>query len=200
MSDTSVRPITSRLMVATAVLALALLPAACDKETTAPTMVVAGNTTLATSPTVAAAVAGTTFNFPAGAAAIAPSLAGQNLALTFTSGTAATMAFTNAAGVSTGNVTVAVSYGSCIFAVTSSNFPAGHSLALGQTVTVNPCNLSVATTGAVANGVATSRSVALLLGAAASAGSSVIVAVTAGGALTLNGANVGTVTLTPVSG
>jgi hypothetical protein len=91
-------------------------------------------------------------------------------------------------------------FGSCIFAVTSSNFAAGHPLALGQTVTVNPCNVDVNTTGAVANGVATSRSVALLLGAAASAGSSVIISVTAGGALTLNGSNVGTVTLTPVSG
>jgi hypothetical protein len=60
--------------------------------------------------------------------------------------------------------------------------------------------MNVNTAGAVANGVATSRSVALVLGAASSAGASVTVGVNAGGQLTLNGNIVATVVLTPVSG
>lgn len=117
--------------------------------------------------------------------------------MAFTS-TGTTPAFSIVAegGTATGTTT----FGSCIFAVTSSTFPAGHRLALGQTVTVNPCNMNVNTAGAVANGVATSRSVALVLGAAASAGSSVTVGVNPGGQLSLNGNIVTTVTLTPVSG
>ncbi|HEX2544650.1 MAG TPA: hypothetical protein VHL79_07225 [Ramlibacter sp.] len=92
-------------------------------------------------------------------------------------------------------------FGSCIFVVTASTFPAGHRLAQGNTVTVNPCNINVNTAGAVANGVAITRSAALRLGAAASSGSSVTVNVNPGGNITVNGnAGVGTVTLTPVSG
>ena len=75
-----------------------------------------------------------------------------------------------------------------------------HPLALGQTVTVNPCTVNANTTGAVANGQATSRSVALVLGAAASANSTVTVGVNAGGQIVLNGALVTTIQLTPVSG
>lgn len=73
-------------------------------------------------------------------------------------------------------------------------------MALGKTVTVNPCDLSVRTSGAVANGQATSRSVALLLGAASSAGATVTVAVSASGQLTLNGNAAGLVQLVPISG
>jgi hypothetical protein len=203
MMNSTTRSRASRMVFALAIVSTATVFAACDEDPTAPTMVVAGNTTLAANANVVDAVAGIPFSFVGGAGAIAPAVAGQNLVVTF-GGTetapTATMVITTAAGATTGTITTAVTFGSCIFAVTSSNFPAGHAPSLGQTVVVNPCNLSVNTTGAVANGVATSRSVALLLGAAASAGSSVIIAVTAGGQLTLNGNNVGTVTLTPVSG
>jgi hypothetical protein len=177
-----------------AVIACAVLAGCGGGSSAPPVMGVATNTTLATNATTAAAVANTPFTFSSGVAALGTT---GSTSVTFTS-TTATPAFSIASGGNTATGTT--TFGSCIFAVTSSNFPAGHSLALGQTVTVNPCNLSVNTTGAVANGVATSRSVALLLGAAASSGSSVIIAVTSGGALTLNGSNVGTVTLTPVSG
>lgn len=159
----------------------------------APVMAVAADAQVPAAAAVTAAVVDVPFTFTA-----VPALGTTaTTTIAFTS-TATTPAFSIASGGMT--ATGVTTFGSCIFAVTSSNFPAGHALALGQTVVVNPCNLNVNTTGAVANGVATSRSVALLLGAAASAGSSVIIAVTSGGALTLNGNNVGTVTLTPVSG
>jgi hypothetical protein len=203
MMQSTSRSRASRMVFALAIVSTATIFAACDDDPAAPTMVVADNTTLNANATVVSAVAGVPFSFPAGAGALAPAVAGQNLALTF-GGTAtaptATMVITTAAGATTGTITTSVTFGSCIFAVTSSTFPAGHALSLGQTVTVNPCNMRVGTAGAVANGVATSRSIALVLGAAASSGQSVTVAVTAGGQLTLNGSTVGTVTLTPVSG
>jgi hypothetical protein len=155
---------------------------------------VANNTTLATNATTAAAVINQPFAFPAGVPAFGTTSA-TTVQFTSTS-TVPAFSVASAQGTASGST----SFGSCIFAVTQSTFPAGHPLALNQTVTVNPCNMNVNTAGAVANGVATSRSVALVLGAASSAGASVTVGVNAGGQLTLNGNIVATVVLTPVSG
>jgi hypothetical protein len=155
---------------------------------------VAGNTTLAVNSAVAPAVVNTPFTFPAGVPALGTT---GSTSVTFTStSTAPQFKVESTQGTASG----VTSFGSCIFAVTSSTFPAGHPLAQGQTVTVNPCNMTVGTAGAVANGVAQSRSIALVLGAASSAGASVTVGVNPGGQLTLNGNIVGTVTLTPVTG
>ncbi len=193
------RTLVSRLIVAAAFVAVA--PVACKKDHTAPqVMVAATNTTLATNATVATAVAGTPFSFPAGGAVISPSLAGRDLVVTFGGTSAAptaTLAFGGAGG--TGTVTANLTFGSCIFAVAAVTGSVG-TLKVGDTITVNPCKMNVNTAGAVANGVGTSRSVALVLGAASSAGATVTVGVNAGGGLTLNGGIVGTVTLVPVSG
>lgn len=144
--------------------------------------------------TTVAAVANTPFTFASGVPDLGTT---GTTTLAFTS-TATTPAFSiaSAEGTATGTTT----FGSCIFAVTQSTFPTGHRLAQGTLVTVNPCNMSVGTAGAVANGVAQSRSIALVLGAASSSSQAVSVGVNAGGQLTLNGNIVGTVTLTPVSG
>lgn len=150
---------------------------------------VAANSTLATNATSASAVSSVPFSFPAGVAELGTTAA---TTVTFTSaGATPGFSVTSGGNTATGTTT----FGSCIFNIAESSFPSTHPMGKGKTVTVNPCNLSINTTGATANGVATSRSVALLLGAAASAGSSVTVAVNAGGALTLNGKTAGTVTL-----
>lgn len=180
-------------LVFSAVAAAALL-AACGGGSSDPVLVANADATVPTNATVASAVAGTAFSFSSGV----PALGTTGATTVAFTGTAAAPGFSVGSGGNTATGTAG--FGSCIFVVSSSNFPAGHALAAGQTVTVNPCSLNIPTTGAVANGVATSRSVALLLGAAASAGASVVIAVTSGGALTLNGSSVGTVTLTPVSG
>jgi hypothetical protein len=91
-------------------------------------------------------------------------------------------------------------FGSCIFTVSASTFPAGSRLAMGNTIVVNPCNINVQSAGLQATGVSATRSVALLLGAAASSGASINVSVNPGGQLTLNGISVGTVTLVPFTG
>ena len=157
-------------------------------------LAVAQDTALPASATTAAAVANTPFSFPNGVSALGTT---GTTTVAFTS-TSTTPAFNISSGGNT--ATGVTSFGSCIFAITSSSFPAGHALSLGQTVTVNPCTLNVNTAGALANGVATSRNVAMVLGAAASANSSVTLGVSASGALTLNGNIVTTVVLTPVSG
>ena len=198
---TSRSPMT-RYAAAAAGLALAFV-AACDSEPTAPTMVVASNTVIPAAASVVNAVAAIPFSFPAGAGALDASVANQNLVLTF-GGTAtaptANMVITTAAGATTGTITTSVTFGSCIFVVTQSTFPTGSRLATGQTIVVNPCNINVQTAGVQANGVGATRSVALALGAAVSAGGSITVNVNPGGQLTLNGNTVGTVTLVPVSG
>lgn len=183
------------LKMAFVVAAAALLTACGSSDEPAPTFIVASDTTLPANGTIVQAISGTAFTFPSGV----PGLGTTGTTTVAMSGSAATPTFTISSagqGTATGNLT----FGSCIFAVTSSTFPAGHALALGQTVTVNPCNMNVGTAGAVANGVGQSRSIALILGAASSANNSVTVGVNAGGQLTLNGNSVGTVTLTPVSG
>ena len=178
--------------VALAAISVAAL-VACGGGTD-PVLVAASDTDVSVAPAVAAALVNTPFAFPSGVAALGTTAA---TTIQFTN-SAATPAFSVASGGNT--ATGVTTFGSCIFAVTSSTFPAGHPLALGQTVTVNPCNMNVNAAGAVANGVGVTRSVALVLGAASSSGASVVVAVTAGGALTLNGNSVATVTLTPISG
>lgn len=160
----------------------------------APVLVAPAQVALAAAPTTVAAVEDVPFTFPAGVPELGTTGA-TTLAFTST-GTTPAFSITAEGGTATGTTT----FGSCIFAVTASTFPAGHRLALGQTVVVNPCNINVNTAGAAANGVAATRSVALKLGDAVSSGSSVTVQVNPGGQLTLNGNSVGTVTLTPVTG
>src|SRR6185369_7810376 len=180
------------LKLVLALLASAFL-AACGGSDE-PAQVAAADASLAASPTTTAAVANTPFAFPAGVSSFGTT---ATTTVAFTN-TATTPAFSIASGANTATGTT--TFGSCIFAVTSSTFPAGSPLAVGQTVTVQPCTINVSIKGQAANGVASTRSVALLLGAAASAGASVSVAVNPGGQLTLNGQSVGTVTLTPVTG
>jgi len=158
------------------------------------TMVVADDTTLAASPTTTAAVKDESFVFASGVPALGTS---GSTTLKFTDASA-TPAFSIAADGYTATGTTA--FGSCIFKVTNSTFPAAHPLANGKTLTVNPCSVRVNTAGVTANGETTSRSVALLLGAANSAGVSVTVGITATGGLALNGSVVAMVTLTPITG
>ncbi len=181
-------------LVFSAVAAAALLAACGGGGSSEPILVANSDAVIPTNATVAGALAGTSFAFPSGV----PALGTTGTTTLAFSGTAAAPGFDVSSGGNSAGGTAA--FGSCIFVVTRSTFVAGHPLALGQTVTVNPCNVNANTTGAVANGQATSRSVALVLGAAASANATVTVGVTAGGQLVMNGALVTTIALTPVSG
>lgn len=174
-------------------LLLSLGLVACGGGSDTPAMVAASNTTLPANATTTDAVTNVPFAFPAGV----PSFGTTSTTTVAFTNTSTTPAFSIA--TSTGTATGTTQFGSCIFAVQAITGTVGN-LTVGSTITVNPCNMNVNTTGAVANGVATSRSVALVLGAASSAGATVTVGVNPGGQLTLNGSLVGTVTLVPVSG
>jgi hypothetical protein len=160
----------------------------------APVQVVAGDTTLPANATTTAAVTNIPFTFPAGISDFATT----STTTVMWTNTSTTPAFSIASGGNTATGTT--TFGSCIFAISASTFPTGSRLAKGNTITVNPCNIRVNTAGLSANGVGATRSVALALGAAVSAGSTITVSVNPGGQLTLNGQSVGTVTLVPVSG
>ncbi len=174
--------------------ALALAAVVVASAASGQVLGVSSDTTLPASGTVTSALADTPFSFSTGVTQFGTT---ADTTVTFT-GSSSSPAFKIASGGSSASGTLR--FGSCIFVVTASTFAAGSPLSVGQTVTVNPCNLNVGTAGAVANGVGQTRSVALLLGAASSAGASVTLGVNAGGQLTLNGNSVGSVTLTPIGG
>ena len=184
----------SNIKLAFSAVAAAVLLAACGGGSSDPVLVASEDATVPANATVAAAVAGTSFAFPSGV----PALGTTGTTTLAFSGTAAAPGFSVGSGGNTATGTAA--FGSCIFVVSNSSFPAGHPLANGQTLTVNPCSINISTAGGVANGQTVPRSVALLLGAAASSGQSVQVAVSPNGNLTLNGNNIGVIRLTPVSG
>lgn len=181
-----------KLLVIAAVATGAVL-AACGGGSDAP-LGVSANTTVSTNSTTASSVTSVPFAFASGVPAFGT-----------TGTTTVTFTGTSTANVpakietSTGSAQVNTTFGSCVFAVAAITGTVG-SLQVGQTITVNPCNINVNTAGQQANGVAQSRAIALVLGAASSAGATVTVGVNPGGQLTLNGNLVGTVTLVPISG
>jgi hypothetical protein len=182
------------LALAVVFLAAATLTACGGSSEPAPVEVAAADAKLPANPTTTAAVANIPFTFPGGISDFATT---STTTVAFTN-TSTTPAFSIASGGNTATGTT--TFGSCIFAITASTFPTGSRLAKGNTITVNPCNINANTAGLSANGVGTTRSVALLLGAAASSGATVTLSVNPGGQLTINGQSAGTVTLTPVTG
>lgn len=171
----------------------AVLLSACGGDPE-PLTVAATDTTIAAAPATVAAVEDVPFTFTAGVPDLGTT---GTTTLAFTStGTTPAFSITADGGTATGTTT----FGSCIFVVASSSFPAGHRLAQGQTVTVNPCNIRLGTQGAPADSIARQRAAVFILGSAASTGSTVTVVVNPGGTITVNGQAAGTVTLVPVSG
>lgn len=183
-----------KLLVIAAVATGAVL-AACGGGSDQP-LGVASNTTVSTNTTTASSLTSVPFAFPSGVPAFGTT---GTTTVTFTGTSTAGGAVPAKVETSTGSAQMVTSFGSCIFAVAAITGTVG-SMRIGDTITVNPCNVNVGTAGAVANGLGSSRAVALVLGAAASANATVTVGVNPGGQLTLNGNLVGTVTLVPVSG
>ena len=177
------------------VLATALVGCGGDNDDEpAPVAVVPEATVLAASPTTTAAVEDVPFVFPQGVPDLGTT---ASTTIVFTD-TSTTPAFSISSGGNTATGTTA--FGSCIFRVTASTFPAGHRMSVGQQITINPCNIKAETSGMSVDAPAEQRSVALLLGSAASSGTPVTVDVNPGGQLTLNGRAAGTVTIEFVTG
>ena len=128
------------------------------------------------------AVTGKTFSFPSSTGVTAlgttgpttVSFAGQSFSIAQTG-----------SGTASGTMT----YGSCIFTVTSSTLPA---LPVGTVKTVNPCSLDVNTAGQ-GTGSSQQRPVTLILGTITSDPTTVAVLVTAQGEVIVNGVSAGSV-------
>lgn len=175
-------------------LGVAALVAGCGGGSGDSPKLVTADATVAVNSTTSAALTQTAFTFPSGVPELGTT---ADTSLTFTS-SSATPAFAIKSGGNTATGTT--TFGSCHFTVTASTFPADHPLAVGKTVVVDPCSAKVDSSGVAANGVAVTRSASLLLGKAASSGTSITISVNPGGTLTLNGVSAGTVTLAPLTG
>lgn len=93
------------------------------------------------------------------------------------------------------------SFGSCIFTVGSTSpFPATSPLAAGKVFKVNPCNLTVSSNGAIANGASFARDVILTLGLVQSTPLKLPVTVSSAGVVAVNGVTVGSVTVIQTTG
>ena len=99
-----------------------------------------------------------------------------------------------------GTASGAMTYGSCIFKITQSTFPAGSLLATGNSVTVLPCELDVVTAGLSSNGTPAPSTVTLQLGATNSTPVTVTVSISPTGVVTVGNSTIGTVTLTAATG
>jgi hypothetical protein len=150
-----------------------------------------------TGPAVVSSMAGEAFSFGAGVPALGTNAA-TTVSLAAPAAAGGAPRFSVASGGNTASGTMG--FGSCIFRVVTSTFPAGHELEEGAQVTVNPCNIRLSTQGAPADSVARERAAVFILGTAASAGTSVSVSISASGQVTVNGQVAGTVTIQPVTG
>ena len=99
-----------------------------------------------------------------------------------------------------GSAAGAMTYGSCIFTVGQSSYPATSPLASGEKVTVSPCSLTVATAGLKGDGLANSASVTFLLGTANSSPVPVSVSINAAGVVTVGGFTAGSVPVVAATG
>jgi hypothetical protein len=185
----------NKLILTLAAMVSSVALVACGGSDDEPPKVVATDTNVAVNPTVAAAVVSKPFVFTGGVPELGTTGSATTLSITSTA-TAPSFAINAANQQATGTMT----FGSCIFTITASTFQPTHPLGVGKTITVNPCNIRVATAGLREDSPALERAVALQLGAALSTNTSVTVDVNEGGQLIISGQNVGTVTLTPISG
>lgn len=178
----------------------ALTLAACRKDPVEPVRIVSANAVVPITPAVAGAITGRTFTFPGAAAVLAPAATGQNLSLTFGGSSAsvsANGAITNASGATTGSFTSRVTFGSCIFTITSTDGTTG--LTVGQQITVNPCSLTLETAGQQADGAPHQTNATVTLGTTQSTSTPVQVAVTPDGQVVVNGQTVGQTSTTVVT-
>ena len=159
--------------------------------------VAATNTTVAINPSTGAAAVGAVLDktFAFTAVPVFGTTTATSVKLSGT-GAAPTFAIESGGRTATGNLT----FGSCIFTITTSAFVAPSPLAVGQRLTVNPCALTAATSGVVANGSPTERAVTLDLSGTSSAGVSLQVSIAPNGNVTVGNAVLGSVPIVNTTG
>ena len=149
------------------------------------------NMTAAVNASSVPAIVNSSFNFASGVPNFGTTTA---TSVKFTSASAFTVA--SAGGTAGG----ALSYGSCIFTVGTSSYPASSPLASGKTVTINPCNMTALIAGLDAANTPTTAGTLLVLGTLSSSPVTLPVAISDTGAVTLNGTTIGSVPLVDPTG
>lgn len=110
--------------------------------------------------------------------------------------TPATFTVTSGASTATGDLT----YGSCIFTVKSSNFPASSKLLVGAVIKVDPCVVNLSTLGVPTTTATFPITATLTLNTVTSAPYKVTVSISPSGVVTVNGIIVTIVGVKPVTG
>ncbi len=160
----------------------------------APVAVVKSDLAVPATAATVPAVVNTTFAFSNGVSAFGTT---GITTLSFTSA-AATPAFKIEAEGATASGTT--TFGSCHFQVTASTFPAGHKMAVGAIITVDPCEIEAATTGAAASGTAVTIDIRIQLGSDTSTGVPATMTIEPSGNVTLNSTAFGTTAVQIVTG
>jgi hypothetical protein len=174
------------------VLATALMLSACGGSDN-PTNTATSDTTVAVNGASVSALAAQGMTFAGGVSEF-----GTTADTTVALSGGASPAFT--IGDGTGTASGPLAFGSCIFKITASTFPAASPLGVGKTVTLHPCNLNAATAAATADGLPADRDVRLVLGTHTSSPRKLVVVISADGTVTISGTSVGSVTVKPVTG
>ncbi len=160
----------------------------------APVAVVTSDLAVAATAATVPAVVNTTFAFPSGVSSFGTT---GTTTLSFTSATATPSFKIEADG---GTATGTTTFGSCHFQITASTFPAGHKMAVGAIITVDPCEIEAGTTGASADGSAVTTNISIQLGNESSAGVPATMTIDSTGKVTLNSTAFGTTEVKLVTG
>jgi hypothetical protein len=163
-----------------------------------PARIASTNTTALINPQTGAAVVNSVLDKSFGFSSGVPSFGTTSATTLKLSGTGAAPSF--AISSAEGSAPGAMTYGSCIFTVGQSIYPATFPLASGKSVTVSPCSLTVATIGLKGDGIATPANATFQLGTVNSSPVSVSVSISASGVVTVNGFIIGSVTLVAATG
>ena len=175
----------------------AAILAACGSSDNGPAVakVAAADTTTLASASTTTGFVNTPFSFPAGSIALGTT---GPTTVKFTSAGAAPGFEIANFGVGTATGTTA--FGSCIFNVASSSFPATHPLGAGKTVRVDPCTFKIKTKGLKADGGHNQRGADLSLGQNDSDDAPVDVQVDGDGNVKVNGNDDGKTQTSDVTG
>lgn len=184
----------NKISLAASVFSCSVLLTACGGgDDTPPKTVASADTTAAVTSTTAQAMVDKSFSFDSGVSALGTTSA-TTLALSGSS-TKPDFSLTSGGFTATGEMT----YGSCIFKITQSNYPATFTkLQVGATTEVKPCDLKLATAGLTAG--STNSFVKWILGNASSISQGVTVTISESGVVTVSGTPFGTVTLVIATG
>lgn len=171
-----------------------VLLAACGGDSSAPSKTVASaDTTAAVTASTAQAMVNKSFSFDTGVSDLGTTSA-TTIAL---SGSSANPDFSLSSGGF--NAKGGMTYGSCIFKITQSNYPATFTkLQVGATTVVKPCDLKLATAGLTTG--SSNSFVKWILGNASSISLGVTVTISESGVVTVSGTPFGTITLVIATG